>query len=326
MAPQDGVVTDAHQTDGRGDSQFIVDEGTIVRERQIIIKLPNADSMRVNLTVNESLVQYVQPGFSCEIRPVGYGDKTLHGVVEKVNQYSEPTSWRQANVKDYKAFIRISDVAADLRSGMTASVTIHCADVPDAIQVPVQSMYAYGPKYYCFVYDQGKFTATEVKAGPTNDKFFVIESGLKEGDQVALNPRAHVNLVSLPKLPPEEIQRAVPQPPSAERGPQTAKTGAGPNGAGEPVGRPEGGPRQAALGVDGRPGGREPNGRPGGPAEGNGDAAQSPSDRPAGPGEPGLNPGRRRRPEGAPVQGNGASNTSSAAPAAIPKVSQEAAG
>jgi len=329
-APQDGIVKYAHQTDNRGDSQFIVDEGTIVRERQIIIKLPNADSMRVNLTVNESLVQYVQPGFTCEIRPIGYGDKVLHGVVEKVNQYSEPTSWRQANVKDYKAFIRINDVAPDLRSGMTASVTIHCADVPDAIQVPVQSMYAWGPKFYCFVYEQGKFTAREVKAGATNDKFFVIESGLKEGEQVALNPRAYVNLVSLPKLPPEEVQRAVPQPPSAERGAQTAKAGAVPGGTGAALsGGPEPGPRQAALGAEGRQAGGDPGGPDGAPvgrAKLDGDAAaQSPGDRPTGPGGPGRDPSRRVRPDGAPTTGAGALNANDAVSAAVIKPSQGAA-
>jgi hypothetical protein len=255
----------------------------------------------------------------------------LRGVVEKVNQYSEPTSWRQANVKDYKAFIRINDVAPDLRSGMTASVTIHCADVPDAIQVPVQSMYAWGPKFYCFVYEQGKFTAREVKAGPTNDKFFVIESGLKEGEQVALNPRAYVNLVSLPKLPPEEIQRAVPQPPSAERGPQTAKAAAGPSGASETGNRPDGSPRQAALGPEGRgsggPGRGPRAGGPGGSADGNGSdaAAQAPGDRPTGPGGPGRDPSRRRRPDGAPASGAGSSNASAAVSAAVPKPSQGAA-
>jgi hypothetical protein len=155
---------------------------------------------------------------------VGYGDRVLHGTVEKVNQYAEPTGWRQANVKEYKAFVHIDDATADLRSGMTASVTIHCADVPDAIQVPVQAMYSHGPKFYCFLYRQGQWASREVKAGPTNDKFFVIESGLEEGDQVAMNPRAHLANVSLPKLPPEEVQRAVPQPPSAERTAQnTAK-------------------------------------------------------------------------------------------------------
>lgn len=220
-APQDGVVKYAHVGDFR-DQQFIVEEGAVVRERQVIIKLPNADSMRVNLTVNESLVQYVQPGYTADIRPVGYGDRVLHGIVEKVNQYAEPTGWRQANVKEYKAFIRIDDALPDLRSGMTASVTIHCADVPDAIQVPVQAIYAHGPKFYCFIYNSGKWEPREVKPGPTNDKFFVVEDGLKVGEQVALNPRSYIDIVSLPKLPPEEIQRAVPQPGSGQR---TARRG-----------------------------------------------------------------------------------------------------
>ena len=224
-APQDGIVKYAHISDGRGDQQFIVDEGTMVRERQVIIKLPNADSMRVNITVNESLVQYLEPGMAADIRPVGY-DRVLHGTVEKVNQYAEPTGWRQANVKEYKAFVHIDDASADLRSGMTASVTIHCASVPNAVQVPVQAMYAHGPKFFCFVYDQGRWKAQEVKAGPTNDKFFVIQSGLKEGDQVSMNPRAYLADVSLPALPPEEIQRAVPQAPSARTAESAAKPGA----------------------------------------------------------------------------------------------------
>jgi RND family efflux transporter MFP subunit len=219
-APLDGVVKYAHGADGRGDQQFIVDEGALVRERQTIIKLPNADSMRVNITVNESLVQYLAEGMQADIRPVGY-DRVLHGRVEKVNQYAEPTGWRQANVKEYKAFVHIDDASSDLRTGMTASVTIHCADVPNALQVPVQAIYAHGPQFYCFIYDNGDWRAQEVKAGPTNDKFFVIESGLKEGEQVAMNPRAYLADVTLPKLPPEEIQRAVPQPASA----QTADSG-----------------------------------------------------------------------------------------------------
>ena len=70
-APQDGVVKYAHVMDGRGDQEFVVEEGTIVRERQTIIRLPNADSMRVNLKVNESLVQYVRPGMPAVISPVG---------------------------------------------------------------------------------------------------------------------------------------------------------------------------------------------------------------------------------------------------------------
>jgi HlyD family secretion protein len=214
VAPQDGVVKYAHETDGRGDQEFIVEEGTIVRERQPIIRLPNADSMRVNLTVNESLVQYVRPGLAAVIKPVGFDERVMRGWVEKVNQYAEPSGWRQANVKEYKAFVSIAEPPADLRSGMTAAVTVRCAEVRDALQVPVQSVYAHGNKLYCFAYDEGRWEARELEPGPTNDKFFVVEGGLNEGDKVAMNPRAYVENVDLPKLAPEEAQRAVPQPPS----------------------------------------------------------------------------------------------------------------
>jgi hypothetical protein len=183
--------------------------------------------MRVNLMVNESLVQYVRPGLGAVIKPVGFGDRVLHGEVENVNQYAEPTGWRQANVKEYKAFVAIHDPPADLRSGMTAAVTVKCAEVPNALQVPVQAVYAHGDKVYCFVYDKGKWEARNVKAGPTNDKFFVIESGLDVGEQVAMNPRGYLAEVSLPKLSPEESQRAVPQPGRGPRGGQTAEAKGG---------------------------------------------------------------------------------------------------
>jgi hypothetical protein len=128
-----------------------------------------------------------------------------------VNQYAEPTGWRQANVKEYKAFVSIDEPSVDLRSGMTASVTIRCAEVPNALQVPVQAVYAYGDKFYCFVNSAGKWQAKEIVAGPTNDKFYVVESGLDEGDQVSMNPKAYLAQVELPKLAPEVAQRAIPQ-------------------------------------------------------------------------------------------------------------------
>lgn len=240
-APQDGVVKYAHVMDGRGDQQFIVEEGTVVRERQTIIRLPNADSMRVNLAINESLIQYIRPGQPAIISPVGFGDRVLRGTVQKVNQYAEPTGWRQANVKEYKAYVSIDEPSPDLRTGMTASVTIRCDEVPDALQVPVQSVYSHGDKFYCFVHADGKWEAKEIVPGPTNDKFFVVESGLNEGDKVSMNPRAYLAQVTLPKLAPDVAQRAVPQIPTDRLGggPAGATAGARPR---RPGGQPRGGP------------------------------------------------------------------------------------
>lgn len=288
VAPQAGVVKYAHESDRHGNEEFIVEEGAVVRERQAIIRLPNADSMVVNLTINESLIQYVHPGLPAVITPVGLGDRTFRGSVTKVSQYAEPTGWRRANVKEYKAYVSIDEPSSALRSGMTASVSIQCARVHDALQVPVQAIYAHGDKVYCFVYHGGGWEAREIEPGPTNDKFFVVEGGLEADERVALNPRRFVDQVSLPKLRPEDAQRAIPQGPTqemleAKNGSQPAtQPGAAPAHQGPPGQRPA--DQAAARGPGGaRPAGlhQGPHAAPGGGAVADSDAAAKPQAAPA---------------------------------------------
>lgn len=218
VAPREGVVLYAHERDRHGNSDFIVEEGATVRERQAIMKIPDPSSMEVEITINESLIQFVEKGMPVTILPVGMGDIILKGSVDRVNRYAEPTGWRKANVKEYKAYVKVDDAPPGLRSGLTASVTIQCASVPDAIKVPVQAVYAHGEQFFCMLRDGKAWKAQEVVCGPTNDKFYVIESGLQEQDRVALNPRRFVDQVELPKLAPEKEQRAIPQARQAAKG------------------------------------------------------------------------------------------------------------
>jgi len=227
VAPRDGTVMYAHKNDRRGDADFIVEEGALVRERQIILLMPDPTSMQVEIKINESVVQHVHPGMPATIVPVGLDDQELKGTVKTVNQYAEPSGWRKANVKEYKALVDLDETTAEVRSGMTAAVTIECAQIPNALQVPVQSVYAHGDQFYCFVFGKNGWQAKPVECGPTNDKFFVVQSGLNESDRVAMNPRRFLSQVELPELPPEEKQRAVPQregrPPTAAGNKPTVK-------------------------------------------------------------------------------------------------------
>ena len=209
IAPKDGTVTYAHNRENWGGDEFVVKEGAVIRERQAVIRLPDPTKMRVKLNVNESLIQYIRPGMPATIAPIGTGGRALRGSVQTINQYAEPGGWRKANVKEYKALVTIDDPAAELRSGMTASVTIRCEEIPNAIQAPVQAVYAHGKDFYAFVFNDGAWEARPIKVGPTNDKFFVIEEGLTEGDRVAMNPRAYLEQVKLPELAPESKQQVV---------------------------------------------------------------------------------------------------------------------
>ena len=240
VAPKDGTVVYAHERQGFGGDDFVVKEGAVIRERQAIIRLPDPTAMRVAMTINESLIQHIRPGMPATISPVGMGDKKLHGTVQTVNQYAEPGGWRKANVKEYKARVSIDEPADILRSGMTASVTIKCDEVPDALVAPLQAIYAHGPQMYAFVYKgSGAWEPRPVTLGPANDKFLVVKEGLAVGDRITMSPKRFVDKVQLPDLP---------------------KARAGPGGATRPrTGRPS----VAGGAPDGpRPGGPQPGSPP----------------------------------------------------------------
>jgi HlyD family secretion protein len=215
-APRDGTVVFAHERDRGGEASVIIQEGTVIRERQVIINLPDPATMEVELNINESLIQFMKKGMPARIVPVGFNGEVLRGEVVKINQFAEPTGWRKANVKEYKATVSVENPPTGLRAGMTASVTVLCEQIEDALQVPVQAVYAHGNQFYCFVYEGAKWEARPVVVGPTNDKFYVIESGIDVADRVAMNPPALLDRVQLPKLAPERQQRAVAQSPVAD--------------------------------------------------------------------------------------------------------------
>src|SRR5690606_4704002 len=98
--------------------------------------------MRVKVNVNEASLKSLQEGLSASIRSITLDDTVLLGVVEKINQYSEPSSFRRGNVKEFGVFVRIEEPDGRLLPGMSAEVTIHCLAVPSALQVPVQAVYA----------------------------------------------------------------------------------------------------------------------------------------------------------------------------------------
>src|SRR5207253_135282 len=72
---------------------FVVMPGALVRERQAIAWLPNADDMQIRAAVNEARVTQVRPGMSVSIRLDAFEDEILEGEVTKVSQFAEPTGW-----------------------------------------------------------------------------------------------------------------------------------------------------------------------------------------------------------------------------------------
>jgi len=199
-----GQVVYANETDmfrSSSSSQFIVTAGAMVRERQVIIRLPNAEDMQVKATVNEARVTLIRPGLPVSIRVDALKDEMLEGEVTKVNQYAEPSSFSSGNIKRYATVIKIKNPPPDLRVGMNAEVRIHVERKADALQVPVQALAELKGHYFTLVKNGDDYETREIKIGSTNDKVATIETGLKQGDEVVMNPRSAGTLLKLPNLP-----------------------------------------------------------------------------------------------------------------------------
>ena len=97
-------------------------------------------------------------------------------------------NWHGAPI-EYGAIVKLVDPPASLRPGQRAKVNIIAEQHKAVLQVPVQSVEVRDGQQFCIVKGgQAHWEIRSVVAGPNNDSFVVIESGLKEGEQVALNP------------------------------------------------------------------------------------------------------------------------------------------
>jgi multidrug efflux pump subunit AcrA (membrane-fusion protein) len=196
-APADGQVAYANESDYRGTPIFIVAPGTIVRERQTILYLPNPREMQVRTSVNEARITLVRPGMPALVRVTALGE-TLEAEVTKVSEYAEPSFYSTINIKRYATCVKIKNPPADLRVGMHAEVRIFVERMPQALQVPVQALAESNGRYFALVKTEDTYETREVQLRSTNDQVAAIASGLTEGDEVVLNPRTSGGLLELP--------------------------------------------------------------------------------------------------------------------------------
>ncbi|MEO1614493.1 MAG: efflux RND transporter periplasmic adaptor subunit [Planctomycetota bacterium] len=267
-APADGVVVHANKFSSRGGSEFVVEAGVSVRERQELIYLPDPSKMQVKCKVNESRITLIRTGMPVKISVDAVPGLALKGIVSKVNRYAEPGSWYSSSIKEYAVFVSILDPPESIRTGMTAEVQVFVEQLDDANQIPIEGLYEHGGKMYALVREAGdKFRTEEVSIGATNDTMVTIKTGLEKGETVILNLRDHLTLMDLPDISAEDNSdmRDISQVDKTAK--PVVPADAGRAGSGRGPGGPGRGP-----GAGGRPGGTG-GGPPGGAGGGRPDPA-----------------------------------------------------
>lgn len=260
-APQDGQVVYANQDSRRMSESEMIKEGATVRNRQVLIRLPDKTQMRVKAMINEANISSVAVGQPAKITFDSIPGRVVSGEVVKVNPYPEIV-W-MSSAKDYVTMVKINEELPELRSGLTAQVRIIAKEQKDALMVPVQCVLEYDSKNYCLTYNEGVWGCKEVWLGDSNEKQVVIKKGLNEGDVVVSGARLYRENVAFPEAGTPSIfaddpefqteMTALKADEEAKAEAEAEATAAGPGGApGMGGGRP-GGP-----GAGGMPGGFQP--------------------------------------------------------------------
>src|SRR5262249_29786694 len=133
------------------------------------------------------------PGQRASIRVDAMPERLLKGHVRTVSAVaSQVDSWT-SDVKLYQTYVLIEEEVEGLKPDMTAEVTIHVdAAKEQVLAVPLQAVLGgaeLGVKRELFVRTPTGYDKREVTLGLYNDKMVEVRDGLREGDEVVINPK-----------------------------------------------------------------------------------------------------------------------------------------
>jgi multidrug efflux pump subunit AcrA (membrane-fusion protein) len=154
--------------------------------------------MQIKVRIHEAKIERVKLKLPARIE---LQDKTLEGKVLSVASMAAPAGWWNGNMVKYETIITV-DTPAQLKPGMSANVDIILAQYNDVVAIPVAAVVEQGERFFCWVKTAQGTQRRELALGDSDDQFLVVKAGVKEGDQVVLNPLAYIEEAQAEALKP----------------------------------------------------------------------------------------------------------------------------
>lgn len=181
-APSDGLVV--YNQDRWSNTQMV--EGAQVRERQLLLRLPDTNSMKSVVRVPEALVSRLQVGQRAEVRIIGM-TKPVTATLTKISVLSDSSSrfWNP-DLKEYPVDLTLDQTPAGLKPGVGTLCDIYVDRLKDVIAVPLTAIYSAGKDTYVFVRRGIDAVPMKVTLGKTNETHAEVTKGLDAGQEVLL--------------------------------------------------------------------------------------------------------------------------------------------
>ena len=183
-APADGLVVYNNRDNDRNGGPLA--EGSQVRERQVLLRLPDTSSMKVVARINESNVGMLEPGQTATVE-VANIDQPLAAKLDKISVLSDSGSrfWNP-DLKEYPVDLIIANTPSTLKPGMSARVSILVSRVDQSLSIPLTALYTVGTRRYVFVRDGDQVRPQAVTVGKMNDSEIQLVTGAAANDEVVV--------------------------------------------------------------------------------------------------------------------------------------------
>jgi len=196
-APHDGLVI--YPTTAEWKDMPEITEGGTVHKDQVLLLMPDLTKMQVKVGIHESVIDRIKPGLPAKVTlPDG---RVLDGEVASVAPATRPAGWWTGNVVKYDTIIKLPP-AEGLKPGMSAEVKVIIKRYKDVLTVPVAAVLETAEGDFCWVQTPEGPQRRRVRLGDNDEAFVIVKAGLKEGDQVLLNPLAFATEAQMEVLKP----------------------------------------------------------------------------------------------------------------------------
>jgi HlyD family secretion protein len=185
-APRSGLVVYGEQ--GRSHyRQEQIEEGSQVRERQVIITIPDPSVMVLKVSVHEASVKQIKVGQKTRVGMDAFPEEILHGEVKKIAVLPDSQSrWMNPDLKVYTTTIVIDGAHDWLKPGLSAQAEIIVEEFDDVLYVPLQAVTETDGERFCYLSKRGGPKEVLVETGSYNESYIIVTAGLDEGDEVLL--------------------------------------------------------------------------------------------------------------------------------------------
>lgn len=152
-----------------------------------VAELPDISSLKISARVEEAERGQLKAGQSVTVRLDALPDRSFEGRVETIS----PTASMDFNAgwpipRNFSVEVALSEGDERLAPGMSATVRVAIAKIPDGIVIPPSALFRKAGQTVAYVRRGSKFEETAVEVSRRSSEEVLIAKGLKSGEQVAL--------------------------------------------------------------------------------------------------------------------------------------------